>query len=91
MRIIVIAVIMALAGCNHTNTDAANASAEEFVKKIDGATGFDCANQDTDRNGYVACTVFRKDADPLLIECGSERFCVNCARGCKYTQLKVPR
>lgn len=91
MRIIVIVIVMALAGCNRTNVDAANAAAEEFVKKIEGATGFECAQQDTDGDGYVSCTVFRKGADPLLIECGSERFCVNCARGCKYTQLKVPR
>lgn len=83
--LLVAAIVMALlTGCR-TDMGEANRAAAEYVKKIPHSVGWECANIDSDGNGYVACTVFRAEGEPLAIECGSERFCIwNCARGCKY-------
>lgn len=76
---------LALAACQTTDKAAANASAKEFIQNIDGAKSVVCADTDTDRDGYVTCTVFLVgDAEPMQIQCGSETYCINCARGCKY-------
>ncbi len=81
--------VLALVACANTKPEEANRAAAEYVTRIPGATSFECAKQDTNSDGYCSCTVFRKDADPLSIECGCERWCIwNCARGCKYTPFK---
>lgn len=85
------AAFFGVTACSNTNLGAANAAAEDFVKRMPEATGFSCADQDTDGDGYVTCTVFRRGLDPIPIQCGSERYCVNCARGCKYVPVKVDR
>lgn len=86
-----IALILALCAfpaCDTTDHAAANQSAKEFMSNIPGATGVQCADQDTDNDGYVSCTIFRGSADPLPIQCGSQKYCINCSRGCKYIPFK---
>lgn len=78
--------LFALACCSRTDTAKANSSAHEYMRDVPGATGAQCADTDSDGDGYVSCTIFRGSADPLPIQCGSEKWCVwNCASGCKYT------
>ena len=81
---ITVTCLVSVAGCNRTDIDAANQSAAEFIRHVPNATGVTCADQDSDGDGYVTCTVFRGSEDPMTIQCGSERFCLNCARGCKF-------
>lgn len=77
--------IALFAGCQCSAPEEARKSAGEYIHKIPGATSVECADRDTNDDGYCSCTVFRGSADPLPIECGCERFCIwNCARGCKY-------
>ncbi len=71
--------------CVRTDRKAAQKSAEEFRKHLAGSSGVLCTDTDTDGDGYISCTVFMHNADPIQIQCGSEMWCiVNCARGCKY-------
>ena len=83
------AISIFLISCNRTNKEAAENAAREYQSHFDDATGFECADQDIDRDGYVSCTIFRRNHDPYGIECGSERYCINCARGCKTLVPKI--
>lgn len=77
--------LLAIAGCR-SDPAAARKSASEFVRHIPGQTGFECAETDSDGDGYCSCTVFRGDLEPMQIQCGCQNLCVwNCASGCKYT------
>lgn len=81
--------IIAVAACSHADADKALKEAKDFAKNIDNATGVTCNDSDSDGDGYVSCTVFRKGADPLAISCGAENWCVtNCAKGCKVTPIR---
>jgi hypothetical protein len=83
-----ILLVIALAACSHADADKAKREAQDFMQHIDGATSVECNDTDSDGDGYVSCTVFRKGDDPLPISCGAEKWCVaNCATGCKYTPL----
>lgn len=74
-----------LIACTRTDPTAANTAAAQFVKHIPDATGVDCAQTDSDGDGYCSCTVFRGREEPMQIQCGCEAVCLwNCARGCKY-------
>lgn len=75
---------LAVIACNRTDKAAADAAAKEFITHIDGAQSVLCAETDTDGDGYVSCTVFMKGEEPMQIQCGSQAYCFNCARGCKY-------
>lgn len=90
-KTIAIAVLL-LTACRTTNKEAADRAAREFIRNFPNATGVSCADQDTDRDGYVTCTVFRGNLEPETIQCGSETYCINCARGCKYVPaIKISR
>ena len=84
-------IAMTLTACATSKPEAAEKAAREYAEHFDDANGIECAQRDTDSDGYCACTVFRRDHDPVRIDCGCERFCVwNCARGCKLVEgLKV--
>ena len=85
-------VCMALVACARTKPEEANKAAAEYIKRVPGATGYECAATDSDDNGYCSCTVFRGEQDPMAIECGCERWCIwNCARGCKYVPFAGPK
>lgn len=85
MRQAITAIIFAVAlvACNTSDHSEAVNAARSFSKNISDATGVDCAERDTDHDGYCTCTVFRREHDPLRIDCGCERYCFNCVRGCK--------
>lgn len=68
--------LLVLASCERTDVAAANASAAEYAKNIPGATGTLFAAVDTDGDGYVSCTVFRGNDEPMQIQCGSQRICI---------------
>jgi hypothetical protein len=68
----------------HADVQSANQQAREFIKRLPGATDVVCNDSDSDGDGYVSCTVFRGQQDPLAISCGAENWCAfNCAKGCK--------
>jgi len=50
--------------------DAAQSAAEEYAKTVPNIAGVNCNKYDTDANGYISCTLFRRNAEPLQIECG---------------------
>jgi outer membrane murein-binding lipoprotein Lpp len=72
-----------LSGCS-SDWQKAETAAKEFASKVNGATGeVQCAKKDTDKDGYCGCTVFMKKGNPMAIDCGCQKFCWNCAEGCK--------
>lgn len=82
----ILAAALFMAGCSRTDSEAANKAAQEYATHFKNVTGVECANVDSDHDGYVSCTLFRGSEDPLPIQCGAEKYCLwNCARGCKYT------
>lgn len=86
MKKIILLFALSLLGCKHDH-EAATKSAKEFARKVPDATGeVECARKDTDSDGYCACTIFRKSAEPLRADCGCEIMCVNCAEGCKLVE-----
>lgn len=84
-KLIMIVSLLTLVSCQRTDKAAADAAAKEYIKNIDGAKSVVCADTDSDGDGYVSCSVFfAGDREPMQIQCGSEAYCINCARGCKY-------
>jgi hypothetical protein len=75
--------VAALCSCKD-NWQEAEQSAKEYVKKLPGATGeVECAHKDSDGDGYCSCSAFMKDGSITALDCGCERYCYNCATGCK--------
>lgn len=59
--------------------------AQEFAGQLpdsDGAKA-SCMDRDSNGDGYVSCTVFRKAKDPLPIECGFEKSIGWSNHGCR--------
>lgn len=84
-----LAIVVVIGTCIATRVQKSYVSkdyAQEFSKQLDGVvTGTDCVDRDTDGDGYVTCTVFRKDKDPLSILCAA-KWSLN--KGCK---MALPR
>lgn len=81
--IIVSTVIVGFSEGCEADWKKAEESAVEFSKNVSGATGkVSCMKTDSDNDGYCRCTVFRENKDPLHVECGCEKFCLICTRGC---------
>lgn len=64
-----------------STTDDAKAFA---VKMGETDPKVECTTYDTDGDGYVSCTVFRKDKDPVAIEC-ARGFSMNS--GCRLQKV----
>ena len=80
-------ITVSFGGCQCQDAAEAERAAKEFAKKVPGATGdVSCAQTDSDDDGYCSCTVFRQDGSTLPINCGCEKYCFNCARGCKVVE-----
>lgn len=85
-----LALTLTLASCTFADVEKAKRFAQDFSKNIPGATGVDCNDSDSDGDGYVSCTVFRGDKEPIAISCGAENYCAcNCAKGCKLTPARM--
>jgi hypothetical protein len=77
------AVVNVLGACHNADIGEARKQADVFARKIPGFQSVACVDSDSDGDGYISCTVFRGDRDPVAIKCGSENYCVsNCAHGC---------
>jgi hypothetical protein len=75
-------VAIGLGGCD-ADWQKAEKAASEYAGKIPGATGqVSCMKTDSDGDGYCRCTIFRKEKDPLHVECGCQKFCWVCTDGC---------
>jgi len=82
MRSILVSLVL-VAACT-ADVAKAKDEAQSFMQHIPGATSVMCNESDSDHDGYVSCTVFRGDKDPIAISCGAEIMCsCNCASGCK--------
>lgn len=71
-----------------SNKAAATEAAHAYAKKLpptDKAANVECTDQDTDGDGYCSCDVFKGES-VYTLDCGCERFCIACTRGCKLTQ-----
>lgn len=87
---IIAAIILSSSACQTADPVEAEQYANGFIKHIEGATSVSCAKNDTDRDGYIACTVFRGKEEPLAIECGAEKWCIaNCATDCRMMTFKI--
>lgn len=63
-----------------TDPDVSEDRARAFAQRANftDISSTDCQRYDTDDNGYVSCTIFRKDHDPVGVECprrGSANSC----------------
>lgn len=78
-------------GVCHNVSGAAGGTATEtarrFARNTPGATEVECMSYDTDNDGYVSCTIFRADAEPLFLEC----FSWGSAGTCRMPKLRVNR
>jgi len=82
-KLMLIITALALAGCTD-DWQRAEHDAKQFAAKIPGSTGdVSCAHKDTDGDHYVSCTIFINDGSVRTLDCGAERYCFNCAEGCK--------
>jgi hypothetical protein len=85
--IFVVVAALALVACSKTDPAEAERAATEYAKKVKDSTGeVSCTQKDTDGDGYVTCTVFMVSGEDRSVECGAERFCLDCARGCKQVE-----
>lgn len=85
-------IFVVLAACHHADVGKAKKEAAEYAKHFQNVTGVECNASDSDGDGYVSCTIFRSDADPVPIACGAENWCItNCAEGCKMLSLPSSR
>lgn len=50
--------------------------------------GVSCVERDSDGDGYVSCTIFRKGKDPIALECAYGGFW-SAGPGCKMAQPKM--
>lgn len=76
-------VVSTSAACHAADIGEARKQAAVFARKIPGFQSVECVDSDSDGDGYISCTVFRGDREPVAIKCGSENYCVsNCAHGC---------
>jgi hypothetical protein len=78
--------LLTIVACESVDADKAQHFADEYAVKHFGSDATaDCVRADTDRDGYVSCTVFVHGREPEQIQCGAEKWCVaNCAEGCKF-------
>ena len=80
--IIVAVVSMTFVGCE-ADWQKAEKAAGKYAQKVPGSTGeVSCMKTDSDGDGYCRCTIFRKEKDPLHVECGCQRYCFICTDGC---------
>ena len=84
MKHALLALTMVLTGCSSADVSDARKQAQDFMTKIPNAKSVECNDSDSNKDGYVSCTVFRTTGDPIGIQCGAENWCVfNCAHGCR--------
>jgi len=50
-------------------------------------TAVQCMHKDSDGDGYCRCTLFAKDTSRVLVDCGCERYCLECAEGCAEVSI----
>jgi len=82
-RLFVSLLVLLLLGCG-SDWQRAEKDAKEYASNVPHATGkVACTKQDTDGDGYCACTVFMKRGDVLPIECGCKKYGIWCPEGCK--------
>jgi hypothetical protein len=87
MKKTIVAVLFVLAACTYADVSKAKKYAEEFARDIPGTTAVKCNSSDGD--GYVSCTVFRGEQEPIALSCGAQNWCAcNCAEGCKLTPTR---
>lgn len=68
------------------NTEKLEKSATDFTNKLGyQVKGVSCTSYDTDRDGYVSCSVSTNSGEILQIECASTYSMFNS--GCRQTKL----
>jgi prepilin-type N-terminal cleavage/methylation domain-containing protein len=68
---------------------AATHDAAKFVKELGWqVTGISCADIDSDGDGYVSCTIAKKDGTTDFVEC---RGAYSFGHGCRMPKLRIDR
>ncbi len=75
IHVLVVIGVVLIAGvsfsqCAKGNGDA-HRDALQWASQISDATQVTCTERDTDGDGYISCTVFRREMDPIFIECAT--------------------
>jgi prepilin-type N-terminal cleavage/methylation domain-containing protein len=72
-----------------TTKRAATNDAETFVRELGWqVTGISCADVDSDGDGYVSCTIAKKDGTSDFVEC---RGAYSFGHGCRVPKLRIDR
>lgn len=73
-----------------TGVDGSKRRAADWAQmaNIRDVSTISCQSQDSDDNGYVSCTVFRLDHDPVDLECPSWDTCNSECRGLGMARRK---
>jgi hypothetical protein len=88
ITVFALALVVIVAGCDEFKTVAEiETEATAFDRMIDGDAfkAATCVTLDSDGDGYVTCTVFRRAQEPYAIECT----CRKGNHGCKPAALKL--
>jgi prepilin-type N-terminal cleavage/methylation domain-containing protein len=69
--------------------EAATHDAETFVRELGWqVAGISCTDIDSDRDGYVSCTIAKKDGTSDFVEC---RGAYDFGHGCRIPKLRIDR
>lgn len=85
---------LAVAACRGVTSgketkDAATRDAQKFVQELGWkVAGISCADIDSDRDGYVSCTIALTDGTNQFVEC---RGAYDWGHGCRIPKLRVDR
>ena len=71
MRALLAILIVSVIGCADPDWERPSRAVKEFMSHIPGSVSAVCAKTDTDGDGYVSCTIFRGERDPLYVDCPS--------------------
>ena len=85
---------IAITACNGLTSgkeikEAATHDAEKFVRELGWKTnGISCADVDSDRDGYVSCTIALTNGTNEFVEC---RGAYAWGHGCRIPKLRIDR
>lgn len=89
LLICIVVILLCIAGTatfisGRGSSESAEAYALEHAEKLGWSTsGIACAGADSDRDGYISCTVALEDGSVKELECGSGSIFAFRIKGCK--------
>jgi len=91
LGIILIGVIFGMQGCNKAGAEATQ-DAIKFGKNMgENITGVECVKYDSDNDGYVSCTLFLRDKQPMAVDCAAHSIMSWRNSGCRLQKPVLRR